>query len=49
MYIILILIVSFSIFYLIVKELKNSDRKKRDAKKKEAFDEIAKKILEKKN
>ena len=48
MYIVLILIVSFSIFYLIVKELINSDRKKRDTKKKEALDTITKKILERK-
>jgi positive regulator of sigma E activity len=53
MYLLLIAIISLSIFYLIVKRLKNSDGKKRDTKrdtkKEEVFDAIAKEILEKKN
>ena len=49
MYIVLILIVSFSIVYLIVKELKSSGRKKLDTEKKKIVEAIAKKILEKKN
>lgn len=49
MYIVLILMLSFAIFYFIVKSPKNLGRQNQDTEKKKIVEAIAKKILEKKN